>query len=555
MKVCWKALVGYGFVFWIVLCITDLLGITNVHKYSKEFDELYEKPLIVQNLKKTVEPHLNKVEFRGVKFGWTLLVWNLVTFCISIVICSIGRSVVWSVWEIFRNYKNKMIYSRQQFNNSQYTRIVTSGSKIPIIVRQQLMRSSDTILQKSEISSKVTIDKSCPNLLIRRSGSNLSTATDFAGNGYRSFRHSHCYNGGSGLSTEQQLHSQCLKLKDDLHRLQASSLKEHAVLSRKIDALTKDKREMTKQLTVVQKENRAATQQLEELIEEKATLLKKLETAAKDFKTNTKTKKLALAKLEEVNNNIEDLRQQLEQVTRDKEILEKKLRLLETEYNKLHERYIQAQQNSYRRSHDDNLPERDESGSKAQTTVIEKLSFCADNSIPPTKTVNVLASVSQTEFDMKIIQEKIKQLERNLENLNVGCDNFENYRGPDQLESDLSESIIEPTTDSLNRVEGSRSTFSGYSSNNSPRLKYWSEKVSGLIGNSHNQFSKIHALASRVQEKAKQFGSIKLSEGDSTLEEDSSQSDERVPKRLVSSSIAFKNFLKSLNNIDTVNNQ
>lgn len=90
--------------------------------------------------------------------------------------------------------------------------------------------------------------------------------------------------------------------------MQTTSLKEHAVLSRKLESVNTEKKELVKELAVAQKENRAAKQQLEELLQEKTALVKKLENATKEFKCNTKTKKVALAKLEEVTNNVEDLR-------------------------------------------------------------------------------------------------------------------------------------------------------------------------------------------------------------------------------------------------------
>lgn len=109
-------------------------------------------------------------------------------------------------------------------------------------------------------------------------------------------------------STEQHLELKCSKLREELHRLQTTSLKEHAALSRKLDSVNKEKKEISRQLAVAQKENRAAKQQLEELLQEKASLLKKLENATKEFKFNTKTKKFALARLEEVTGNVEELR-------------------------------------------------------------------------------------------------------------------------------------------------------------------------------------------------------------------------------------------------------
>lgn len=91
-------------------------------------------------------------------------------------------------------------------------------------------------------------------------------------------------------------------------------------------------------------------------------LVKRLENATKEYKCNTKTKKFALAKLEEATAAVDDLKQQLEQVTRDKEILENKLRMLECEYEKLQERLILNQGHDNFPEFHEHTPERDTNG-------------------------------------------------------------------------------------------------------------------------------------------------------------------------------------------------
>ncbi|ENN79208.1 hypothetical protein HUJ04_001806 [Dendroctonus ponderosae] len=542
MRICWRALIGYGFVFWAILCLMDLIGITHVHKYSKELDELYEKPVVVKKIEQQLEPHLAK----GIRFGWSLLLWNTVTFVISIVICSIGRNVAWMLWSLYRLYRNKLVCS--QLN--QYTRNPGSVSRIPIMVKSA--RSSETNFSKPEPRSRIDVDKSCPNLLMQRSGSNRSSATDLTTKTCRTlFRKDIYLCERPELSIEQQLEIQCKRLREELHRLQTTSLKEHAVLSRKLESVNKEKKELVKQLALTQKENRAAKQQLEELLQEKTALVIKLENATKEFKCNTKTKKVALAKLEEVTNNVEDLRQQLEQVTRDKEILDKKLKLLEIEYNKMHERFIASQQKLYDRSNNEHLPERDTDNEKHY--YMETFSFGElDSTIPPDiqQTAGVLASMSQTELDMRTIQEKIKQLEKNLEKLNVSS-SLEFSGSLDQLESELSLSTIDNTTDSQHKLDESNTTFSELSDSNSPKQKFWTEKTTELVGKNKTQFAKIQALASKMQDKVSFLGNIK-EKAETIRELDTTDSEGIEPKRLVSSSVAFKNFLKSLNKLDAV---
>lgn len=218
-------------------------------------------------------------------------------------------------------------------------------------------------------------------------------------------------------------------------------MKEQAQMQKRLDLITKDKRELAKQLTMTQKENRAAKQQLEELLQEKFLLHQRLENATTEFKNNTKSKKVALAKLEEVTcktffnlflpmtfyflGNVENLKRQLEQVSRDKEILENKLSILQKEYEKLQERVLLYQSAA---ETDVYPPERDTNQEYLKDMDKEKQES-NDNSLM----VNVFkhidyytneqltfqpSSLSQTELDMEKVQMKINALEENLKNYN-----------------------------------------------------------------------------------------------------------------------------------------
>lgn len=124
-------------------------------------------------------------------------------------------------------------------------------------------------------------------------------------------------------------------MKEELLAVQAASLKEHAMLSRKLETVLREKRELSKQLAIAHKENRAAKQQLDELLSEKTGFLRKLETATKQLKANNKTKKLAFVKLEESQTLIANLKQQLDEVLREKNELERKIISLEEEIDRL----------------------------------------------------------------------------------------------------------------------------------------------------------------------------------------------------------------------------
>lgn len=128
------------------------------------------------------------------------------------------------------------------------------------------------------------------------------------------------------------LERRCSELREELLSCRAAALKENGTLSRKLEALAREKRELSKRLAISNKENRAAKHQMEELLSERAVLLARLDGASKEFKANTRSKKAALDKLEEAQATIEKLEMRLEQVTRDKEVLERKLRAVEQEF-------------------------------------------------------------------------------------------------------------------------------------------------------------------------------------------------------------------------------
>lgn len=134
---------------------------------------------------------------------------------------------------------------------------------------------------------------------------------------------------------QDTLEAMCAKLREEMLVVQTNALREHAALSRKLEAVIKEKRELSKQLAISHKENRGAKQQIEELLAEKTQLLKRLENATKEFKVNTKVKKMTLGRLEEAESVIDDLKQQLQQAIRDKEILEGKLAVMQQEYERL----------------------------------------------------------------------------------------------------------------------------------------------------------------------------------------------------------------------------
>ncbi|XP_048522488.1 uncharacterized protein LOC109535258 [Dendroctonus ponderosae] len=114
---------------------------------------------------------------------------------------------------------------------------------------------------------------------------------------------------------------------------------------------------------------------------------------------------------------------------------------------------LASQQKLYERSTNEYLPERDTDNEKHY--YMETFSFGElDSIIPPVilLTAGVLASMSQTELDMRTMQEKIEPLEKNFEKLNVRS-SLEFSGSLDQLESELSLSTIDNTTDSQHKLD------------------------------------------------------------------------------------------------------
>lgn len=116
------------------------------------------------------------------------------------------------------------------------------------------------------------------------------------------------------IKHDQVLKIECSRLREEILAIQSNSIKEHALLSRKLETFSKEKRELNKRLSVSLKENNVAKVQIEELMEEKKMLQKRLDNSTKESRLSTKTKKVALAKLEEMSASVDNLKIQLEQV-------------------------------------------------------------------------------------------------------------------------------------------------------------------------------------------------------------------------------------------------
>nr|CAI5838357.1 unnamed protein product [Callosobruchus analis] len=604
MKVHWRSLIVFGITFWV----------------DKEELSILDKG-IYKNLD-NVKQFIKETQFgqRLYNFGWTLLLWNTVTFIFCLSFCFCAKTLSWVLWKMFMPGRSGQQILQMATFSTMPQRSNSSLSKIPVKVRQLCGRSSDTNIN---IKPKIGQDASCPNLLTKKLNRGSSTANSQVF--YDSmetvplkpqcqtiYKNDRIFpDNESERKFDKHLENQCEKLREEMVKLQANSLKEHAVLSRKLEAVTKEKKDMAKLLAtltyeemstllaqieailnsrpliplspdpsdcdvltpahfligrrlisvpdpnlidikttrlsrfqLIQQHNqvfwkRWSAEYLHELQERTkwkqwqqqlklgtlvllrddqapplcwrlgrvqalhpgpdgvarvasirtpqgiAALVKRLENATKEFKNNTKTKKFALQKLDEATANAENLKKQLEQVTRDKEILEGKLRLLEKEYEKLQERVIMSSKTNLDNYHERTcMPERDSSDKRADQAM-GHLEVC--------QVKRKLGNSITTEIDMKKIQVKIKQLERNLENFNssspTGLQNVE-------AESEISLSAQGNATDTgRTEEETDVSDFFG----SSPRFRYWGGRAGDMnfLKSLHNE-NKSHTSHSVV---------------------------------------------------------
>lgn len=136
-------------------------------------------------------------------------------------------------------------------------------SRIPVMIK-----SNSTIARSSDTNIKMgASDTSCPNLTtLKRSSSSISQSP-VTKNCQTLFRNDNLLSQKTNF--DRHLENQCSKLREEMIKMQANSLKENAMLSKKLETVSREKRELSRLFTIAQKENRAARQQLDELLQEK----------------------------------------------------------------------------------------------------------------------------------------------------------------------------------------------------------------------------------------------------------------------------------------------
>ncbi|KAF2898381.1 hypothetical protein ILUMI_07784 [Ignelater luminosus] len=377
MYIRWKTLFGAAIVFWISLCLYDLYFINPVTKsfYSEDdqFDwlsKVSEKEILQET---TVREDDIKLTDDSV-FAYSMVLWNVVTFFVTIFLCFVGK---YSLKYVIQFQEKHRLYETQQTIN----RKLNSTSKIPVLLLPKTANDDGNTNKDRD-----SLMNSCASLL-----TNSSTSLDLAIRPSKSEMSSRI---------EQQMERQCAKLRDEMITLQANSLKEHAALSRKLESVSREKRDLYRQLTIAQKENRAAKQQLEELLAEKSLLVKRLECASREFKLNTKSKRTALAKLEEAQATIARLKQEMEKVMCEKEIIENKFKILDAEHKSLKERLEKFEP-----------PSQD---TFISNKVTEPKRETGD---APKETKTDFYEISQSQKDVQRVQMRLMNLEKQLDRL------------------------------------------------------------------------------------------------------------------------------------------
>ncbi|KAK9876955.1 hypothetical protein WA026_015989 [Henosepilachna vigintioctopunctata] len=465
-------------------------------------------------------------------FGLTMLCANVFIFLFSIIF----RSVAKLISSVIR----KEVMKSEQVTTTEPIKL-EQVKPLPPEIKTKLdpipSTTSETVIKVKKVP---TTESSCPNLSSPCKGQlDQSCQTIF---------HAPIF-----TKQEQTLKSECAKLREEVLSVRSTSLKEHALLSRKLDSMAKEKREISKRLGVVQKENQVAKHQLDEMMEERKSLQKRLDNATKEFRVNTKTKKVALAKLEEISATVDDLKRQLEQVTRDKQILQGKLEMLRNEYEQIQERMRMMQLKEARMCNDRSIAmdtdraERDETRKDEEKLNIEE-STCESSQCSlihnlSKESIFLPYVISQTEVDMKNIQTKILQLENSLKEFTSKSDSaceIGDITNESKLEMKKILSLNEPE-----RLEElSNDILSRTGSDVTCRKTYDEIKVDMLRSALKEKIRVLENIKEKGDDSSVTFGFSETTFGDEDL--DKSSEENISASRIVSNSEAFQRFLKSI---------
>ncbi|XP_045474366.1 intracellular protein transport protein USO1-like isoform X2 [Harmonia axyridis] len=537
MYVYWKPLLLLGFLFWIALFSTDVFRKHKIFQSSvpeppHSFAPTKKTTVEEKKSSSTVYLEATSSDKLSSDLGLTMVFVNIVIFLVSLLFCSIAKFVA----TIICKYLRKSEVQSPILEKSAPVETCPIGDVIKDPIPFEEIPCGDRILRTTTGS----------NTELRESADQICQTI---------------FHSAVPLKYDQALRAECSRLREELLTVQSNSIKEHALLSRKLDAMAKEKRDLNKRLNVILKENNVAKVEINGLLEDKKILQKRLDSATKEARLNTKTKKVALAKLEEISASVEDLKRQLEQVTRDKEILQGKLHVLRNEYEKLQERLRTMQIREASRMNEvraTNIEiekaEKDENVAESTNVKLNDEQLTGDNSqsslnrLMSKESVFLPYVISQTEIDMKNIQMKILQLEKSMKgfdsktNMLEEISRFENDTELDlgsslNKSSDEAEKLDDRLSSVLAKMKATRDDLSN-------KKTYDEIKVETLRSALKQKIKILETMKERGDESSRTgCMSEATTIGDDEFE---MSSEEASSPRFLSNSQAFQKFLKHI---------
>ncbi|XP_063919418.1 centromere-associated protein E-like isoform X3 [Zophobas morio] len=271
-------------------------------------------------------------------------------------------------------------------------------------------------------------------------------------------------------------------------------------LGQVLEEVKKEKHELAQQLVMAQKENLTAQQQIEEYKLETFMVKEKLARTANTLKENLKYKDFANANQELIARKAHNLELHLKEVCRDRDILRAKYSNLEKSHTKLEEK-VKILQKQESESNIEQFPEKDTS---------EK---------PTSK--DFLPQITDTEADICKFQKKIMELQRSIGAFETKKANFE---ANSKISVDLEESSMDTSKE-----------------NESELLE---REKKGEISSVKQNLINYNAYKVQMLRPRLKLGNIK--ERLYSTDTGSSSDDNSGPRRIISSTIEFQNFLKTL---------
>ncbi|XP_044271779.1 uncharacterized protein PF11_0207-like [Tribolium madens] len=272
-------------------------------------------------------------------------------------------------------------------------------------------------------------------------------------------------------------------------------------IKREMEELEKEKKELSQQLVLAQKENLSARQQIEEYKLETFMMKEKLARTASTLKENLKYKDYASANQEVISRKAHNLELHLKEISRDRDLLRSKLATLEKNYSKLEEK-LKLYEKQDSESNLEQLPEKDVA-SKPLTEQSE-------------------ISTSDPPADICNFQKKIMELQKSIGTFEPTKVEFE---ANSKISVDLDESSLDTSKE------------------NDCEVLHQKKADLNVVKQNILNYNAYKAQMLRPKMKLSNIKERLYSPTDTT---GSSSDDNSGPQRIISSTVEFQNFLKTL---------